>query len=95
MIKLMKMNEVIKIVRSVTFSLIGSLKRFFLDFFDMIKDPQDNARQLVLAFGILIIATAALVTFVYMIWSGIKNRGVNGTYVADDGFPKDDHLKVK
>ncbi len=95
MIKLTAMNDIIKIIRSVTYALLKAGRNFSLDFVEMTKDPQDNAQQLVLVIGILIVLIAAVVTLIYSVWTGIKNRGQGDVQIVDDGFPKEDRLKVK
>ncbi len=95
MIKLTAMDDIFRIVRSVTFTLLRVVREFILDFVEMTKDPQDNARQLVLVSGILIVTFAVVITFIYSVWSAIKNRGKGDDYIVDDGFPKEGRLKVK
>lgn len=91
----MAMDDIFRIVRSVTFTLLRVVREFILDFVEMTKDPQDNARQLVLVSGILIVTLAVVITFIYSVWSAIKNRDKGDDHIVDDGFPKEDRLEVK
>lgn len=90
--KIITMNDLIKITRTAVFFIYKTALKFINHFLEMMKDPQDNAKQLVIAIGIILVTLAVAVTSIYILWPGRKN---STDIPVDDGFPADGNLKIR